>query len=143
MTRIASSPYEIWDDIIQTNHEEMLVFLDECIACLQSTRKRLEQKDMATDFRQAAKNRLSIPRDTRGFLSPHFDISVRVEDKPGEIADISGILAKKHINIKDIEVLKVREGDAGIIRLSFETDTIRKNAKNLLNAIGYYTRFRE
>jgi len=143
MTRIASSPYEIWEDIIYTNQDEMLFFLEEYIDCLQTTRHKLEEKDMAKEFQDAARNRLSIPCDTKGFLSPNFDLSVRVEDKPGEIADISGVLAKEEINIKDIEVLKVREGDAGIIRLSFETDQMRKQAKKRLEGIGYYTRFRK
>lgn len=143
MTRVASSPYEIWEDIIHTNHEEMILFLDECIECLHETRKNLEQKSLAKVFRQAARNRLSIPSDTKGFLLPNFDLSVRVEDKPGEIADIADVLSKNRINIKDIEVLKVREGDAGVIRLAFETEDMRQTAKSLLNGIGYYTRLRK
>jgi len=143
MTRIASSPYEIWKDVISTNQKEMMAFLDEFIDQLKKTKENLKNQDLSTDFKNAARNRLSIPSDTRGFLLPHYDLSVRVEDKPGEIAEMATILAKQKINIKDIEVLKVREGDAGVIRFSFETEEARKTAQQLFKEIGYESRCRE
>lgn len=143
MTRIASSPYEIWKDVIQTNQKEMLDFMDEFIGELKRTKESLKNCDLDTEFKNAARNRLSIPSDTRGFLLPHYDLSVRVEDKPGEIAEMATALAKQMINIKDIEVLKVREGDAGVIRFSFETKEARETAQKLFKSIGYESRCRE
>jgi len=143
MTRVASSPYEIWKDVILTNQQEMLGFLDEFIGELEKTKESLKKNDLSTDFKNGARNRLSIPSDTRGFLLPHYDLSVRVEDKPGEIAKIATVLAKHKINIKDIELLKVREGDTGVIRFSFETEDARGTAQKLLKEIGYESRYRE
>jgi len=65
-------------------------------------------------------------------LRPHFDISIVIEDKPGMIASIATILADEKINIKDIEILKIREGDAGTMRLAFETAKDREAALLLL-----------
>lgn len=140
MTRIASSPYEIWKDIFQTNQQNVLHFIDTYIETLQEMKKKLIQENLSIIFENAARNRLSIPRDTKGFLRPNFDLSVWVEDKPGQIALISSALAEKKINIKDIEVLKIREGDSGTIRLSLETEEDRQAAQKILKQIGFSSR---
>lgn len=142
ITRIASSPYDIWKDILQTNHEEISNFIDKFIDTLRFNQKHLTKSELAEKFQSAALHRLSIPRDTKGFLKPHFDLTIRVEDKPGVIAAIATALANENINIKDIEVLKVREGDAGTIRLSLETPEERVQAQKTLKQIGYSSRFR-
>lgn len=137
MTRIASSPYYIWKDIVQTNQEEILRFIDELIHELEDMRPAIQQIEMEKIFQNAAKHRLSIPKDTKGFFKPHFDMLVRVEDKPGVIATISASLAAEHINIKDIEILKVREGDVGTLRISLETTEDREKAILALQKIGF------
>ena len=65
-------------------------------------------------------------------LRPHFDISIVIEDKPGMIASMATIPADEKINIKDIEILKIREGDAGTMRLAFENAKDREAALLLL-----------
>ncbi len=142
MTRIASSPYEIWKDILNTNQEKLSEFIDEFIAVLRDNQKHLTDEVLSDVFQEAARHRLSIPRDTKGFLRPHYDLSIRVEDKPGVIAEISTVLAKEKINIKDIEVLKVREGDSGTIRISLETPEDREQARTILKKIDYSSSFR-
>ncbi len=137
MTRIASSPYSVWKDILKTNREEILSTIDEFIGILGEMRSRIGQPGMETLFENASRHRLSIPKDTKGFLKPHYDVLVRVEDKPGVISTISTALSGESINIKDIEILKVREGEAGTLRLSLESPEMRDRTLQLLNAIGY------
>jgi len=133
MTRVASSPFDIWADICKTNTKNIE------LACQQIIKELSANKNLLTDNRQlksffetAARNRLSIPKDSRGFLRPHFDISIVIEDKPGMIASIATTLADEKINIKDIEILKIREGDAGTMRLAFENEKDRETALRLL-----------
>ncbi len=143
MTRIASSPYDIWKDIFQTNQNNILLYIDLFIENLREMKKRLVQESLSEPFQHAAHHRLSIPCDTKGFLRPHFDLSVGVEDKPGTIAIISTALAQNKINIKDIEVLKIREGEAGTLRLSFETEETRQQAQEILKQMGFTSRPRD
>ena len=143
MTRIASSPYAIWEDIISTNSEEILKLIDEFISAMQETRAQLLNQQLSEAFESSAINRLSIPRDTKGFLRSHYDLSVEVEDKPGVFASIANALADEKINIKDIEVLKIREGDSGTFRLSFESDDDRSQAQAILEKIGFNSRARK
>jgi len=140
MTRIASSPYDMWESIIETNRQEILAFMDEFIACLERMKRRLTDGELKKQFQESARHRLSIPKDTKGFLKPHHDLLVRVEDRPGVIASISGTLAGEGINIKDIEILKVREGDAGTLRLSFESPEARHRARASIEKIGFSSR---
>ncbi len=137
MTRIASSPWETWKDILDTNQEAVKEIIDIYIGQLTQVKDRIAKDALKQDFQKAAQNRLSIPRDSRGFLRPYFDIRVWVEDKPGVIARIAACLGDAEINIKDIEVLKVREGDAGTFRLSFETESCRQKSIGLLTKEGY------
>lgn len=137
MTRIASSPFSVWRDICRTNQEQITNFIDEYIAELQHIKKLLQDQNMEPYFNQAAITRLAIPKDSKGFIRPQYDVSIAVEDQPGVIAKFSGELAKNKINIKDIEVLKVREGEGGTIRLSFDNEADRQKAMDLIREAGF------
>ncbi|MFQ5822983.1 MAG: prephenate dehydrogenase/arogenate dehydrogenase family protein [bacterium] len=132
MTRVASSPFHIWTDICRTNEDNIKEAIDQFMEELKTIKELLSDSKLKPIFNDAARNRLSIPKDTRGFLRPHFNISIVVEDRPGVIANISTILASENINIKDIEILKVREGEAGTLRLAFESEAEREKAMQLL-----------
>ena len=58
------------------------------------------------------------------------------------ISRIAWTLADNDINIKDIEVLKVREGEGGTIRLAFEDEAASAEAIRRLEAIGFSARKR-
>lgn len=136
MTRIASSPFTIWRDICDGNREKISIELDGLIDVLTDLRQQLNEGNLEHAFEEAARTRLSIPRDTRGFLTNHFDVTVVVEDKPGIIARIASPLAEAGINIKDIQVLKVRENEGGTLRLSFESEEKRMQALAVLRESG-------
>ncbi len=55
-----------------------------------------------------------------------------VRDEPGVLSRISTCLADNAINIRDIEVLKVRLGDGGTMRLAFNTSEEAHSAVRLL-----------
>jgi len=143
MTRIASSTYSIWEDIVQTNADEIIKNMDLFAQSMESIKAEIGSKKLESSFEKANAARLSIPRDTKGFFRSHFDLSVWVEDKPGVIAQIAAILARENINIKDIEILKVREGDSGTLRLSFETENAREDAQKLLKEVHISSKLRD
>ncbi|MBN1418846.1 MAG: prephenate dehydrogenase [Planctomycetes bacterium] len=143
MTRIASSPFSVWKDIIETNASEIRAALDGFIARLAALRDSLDAESLAAEFDAAAFTRSGIPRDMKGFMSPLSELLVVVEDKPGVIAGISNALAAEGINIKDIEVLKVREGEGGTLRLAFVNRPVAERAKKILEGLGHTVRLRE
>jgi prephenate dehydrogenase len=139
MTRIASSRFSMWKDILAANQKEigkaLRLFIDqlEKMAAVVNS----EPSRLAADFRTSRSLRLRIPPSMKGFMSPLVDVSVFVEDKPGELARLTASLAKQSINIKDMELLKVREGRGGTFRLSFENRNVSIEAARILHRAGF------
>jgi prephenate dehydrogenase len=90
-------------------------------------------------FETARICRDEVPQNSKGFLNPLFDLFVFVTDQPGAISKISTALFNDGINIKDMELLKVREGAGGTFRLAFEHEEDVKNAASILKEIGFET----
>ena len=84
-----------------------------------------------------ARNEISI--NTKGFIDQLFDIKVFVKDQPGMISKISTILFENNINIKDIELLKIREGTGGNFKFYFESESDAEKAKLLIEQVGFNT----
>lgn len=140
MTRIASSPFDMWRDILIGNQGAILDALSHFLRTFQTVRNRLADEDLeALDaaFQQARDIRTSIPRDTKGFLHPLADLYVEAQDEPGVLHHMTGVLTRADLNIKDIELLKFREGTGGTFRLSFANDADAVAAVEALNDAGY------
>jgi len=137
MTRIASSPYDMWRDICRTNAVPIRDAIEGYLTALASLKDRIEEEALEEDFVYANEVRERIPKDSKGFLNPLHELLLVVEDKPGVIADVGTSLSEAHINIKDIEVLKVREGEGGSLRLGFGTLSDRERAGQILSTQGY------
>ena len=56
------------------------------------------------------------------------------------IAQIATILSTRDVNINDIEVVKVREGEGGTLRLGFEDDAAADLALRILTEHDYRAR---
>lgn len=125
ITRIASSPYEMWNDILSSNSEEIRRVIKEFSTMLSRFEKDLQstvrRKEFAQRFKNAKTLRDAIPKNSKGFLHPLFEVYVSVDDKPGVLSLLTTALYKAKINIKDIELLKIRDGRGGTFRLSFDS----------------------
>lgn len=140
MTRIASSDFNIWESVIDKNRNQILSALEKFSFELSKIQLWIENNkfdDLANYFETARKSRDEIPKNSKGFLHPIYDIFIFVKDEPGVISQISTILYKNNINIKDIELLKIREGSGGTFRLAFESKEIAEQAKNLISSLGF------
>ncbi len=142
MTRIASSSFTMWDDIFSTNDDLVKEMIDRYIVELRSLRETIGESVMGEDFEVANITRAAIPKDTKGFMRTLFEVLVFVEDKPGVLSEITTKLAGADINIKDVEVMKIREGEGGTLRFAFETEESAQEAIRHLEAIGYHARMR-
>ena len=142
MTRIASSDFSIWESIIANNKSQILTALDKFLYDLSLLSNYITNDNyiaIESYFENARIHRDEIPQKTKGFLHPLFDLFVFVTDKPGAISKISTALFEAEINIKDMELLKIREGAGGTFRLSFESSEIVEKASNILKNIGFET----
>lgn len=140
ITRIASSDPEIWQNIILSNKEQvenvLLAYIKGLLDILQYTKDGKEKK--VYDFFESAKNyRNTFPDGRKGPISPVFEITVDVVDKPGIIGEIATILGNSNINIKNINVTHNREFEQGCLLISLPDKKSMDESFNLLCSSGY------
>lgn len=143
MTRIAASDYNIWESIIRKNSTNIVQAIDNFIIELEKMKMAVINGDhlkLASKFESARVKRDEIPKSSKGFMHQLYDVFVYVKDQPGEISKISTALFQNNINIKDIEVLKIREGTGGTFRLAFDNEPDAKRAKQIVEEIGFSTK---
>jgi prephenate dehydrogenase len=137
MTRIAGGSYALWRDILSTNKEAIEPFLDMIIARLADMKARLRNDTIEECFESSRKTRSRLPATAKGFIHQLAEVLVVAKDQPGIIAGIASTLTEKNININDIEVLKVREGEGGTIRLAFDGQAVAHAAVEALKKAGF------
>jgi prephenate dehydrogenase len=74
-------------------------------------------------------------------LPTRHEAVVAVPDRPGEFARITAALADANVNIKDFEVLGVRES-GGAVRIAFEDTNALDRGTVVLQDAGYEVRTR-
>ena len=144
MTRIASSDFSIWESIISTNKDQILTALEKFSYDLDILKNWIindDYKRIHSYFESARESRDEIPKNTKGFLTPLYDLFVFISDEPGAVSKISTALYEENINIKDIELLKIREGSGGSFRLSFESESDLYSASEILVKKGFSTHY--
>ncbi|MBM7854645.1 prephenate dehydrogenase [Desulfohalotomaculum tongense] len=144
-TRIAASSPVMWRDIFQCNRRRVL----EVINCFRAVLEEYEQlirddngAGLQQRLEQARETRLSLPARSKGYLPQLFEVLLSVPDQPGIIAHFSSLLGENGVNITDLEILRVREGQGGTIRLAFATEEEQKKAEKLLAGEGYQVHVR-
>lgn len=140
ITRIASSAFPMWRDILRTNEPA----IQEAVALFQAhlgdLLYHLEHEDLApiqSAFETAREARNTIPKNSKGFLKLLVDVYVFAEDVPGFLYKLTKTLYDAGFNIKDMELLKIREGTGGAFRLSFDSNAEADAAIEALNQAGY------
>ena len=142
MTRIAGASYDLWHDILSTNKPAIEPLLDDLIGRLADMKERLRSGTLRELFEESRRTRSTIPINAKGFIRQLSEVLVVAKDQPGFLAAMAVALAEKKINIKDFEVLKVREGEGGTIRLAFESAAVAQVAIAVLQGAGFSARER-
>lgn len=136
-TRIAMGSPQLWEEIIRGNRDKVLQAIDsfkEQLDILKSIVSTEEPSPLVEFLSHARETRLQIPAKNKGFLSLLHEMVVTIEDRPGAIGEVLRLLSKAEINIKDIEILRIREGDGGTLRLALENDQAVADAIVLLES---------
>lgn len=140
MTRIASSKFNIWKSVIDLNSKNIVSSIRIIKKKLNTFEKAIKSGDIKSvenSFESARIKRDEIPKNNKGFINPLYDIYVFVNDKPGVLSKLTTLLFNEGINIKDIELLKIREGTGGTFRISFDSEQIAIKAKAFIGKSGF------
>ncbi len=145
-TRIAAGNPEMWRDIFLTNRDcilEALGFFRNRLDEFQNAVEKGDRQQIFCLLNRARALKSGMPAKTKGYLPALWEIAVNVPDRPGVIARMAEILGNAGINIADIEILRVREGEGGTIRLAFTGEKEQDRAVSLLTAAGIPTKKRQ
>jgi len=140
MTRIAGSPFPMWEDILTANDQEVGNALRSFRDLLNDLLDDLDNGhfgDIGSRFRQAEQTRDFIPTDGKGFLKPLADVFVFTADRPGALVALTSALYEADLSIKDIELLRIRENRGGTFRLGFDTSDEAIRAISVLSDAGF------
>ena len=161
MTRIAASGWAMWHDIAVTNRDETVRALKEVRDGVTQTIEAMDALEVVHDgkpaggsfdagekcvdrsdalekiFKAGNEGRASLFAPGRNAAAAFFEITVPLKDKPGALLSVLQPLAEEGLNIRDIELMKVRENVAGTLLIAFKTQDEAARAVKLLNYLGY------
>lgn len=142
LTRVASGSPRMSRDMVVGNAgavREALAALSRQLARLG---EQLDDPEALLEEAEAAKRvRDGLPVVKRSLLPSRFEVVIAVPDRPGELATITKALGEAFVNIKDIEVLGVREA-GGAIRVAFDDEEGMQRGTDALQRVGYEARGR-
>jgi prephenate dehydrogenase len=130
----------MWLDVLETNQGPVLARLDAMIAELARIRTALADLDadgLRDHFARAAATRERVPTRQKGLLPAYHDLVLFVPDRPGVIGGLATALGTRGVNIQDIEILRLREGEGGTLRLGFARAEEATAALAALTELGY------
>lgn len=144
-TRVANGDPLLWADILTSNSTNVSKAVETFVQELIKLSRLItsDQRSTVLDcLRRAAEQKASLPHNPKGLTAPLCELVVAINDEPGKISGISSLIASQGINIKDIEILKIREGEGGTLRIGFSDQADCEAAMSLLCSHGYRARER-
>lgn len=139
ITRIASSSPEMWENILLSNREAVLLLMDRYSAVLNEIREKIDSSDGEgiRSFFQSAKDYRDSLTIRKKAQSHVYELFLDLDDKEGQIALLTTILAIAHINIKNIGILHNREFEAGVLHIEFYDAPSLERAAEVLKNYSY------
>ncbi|MDZ7800896.1 MAG: prephenate dehydrogenase [Trueperaceae bacterium] len=140
LTRVASGSPVMSRDMVSSNAAAVRDALRRFRASLDRLEGMLDDPDALLAAAQEAKRaRDAIPVVRRSLLPRRPEVVLAVPDVPGQLARITAACGEADVNIKEIEVLSIREA-GGAVRLAFEDEETAARAEQALRTAGYEAR---
>ena len=139
-TRIASGLPDLWADICLHNRAPVLrtiAFMQDALEKVQEALLTQDVEGLQEFFAFARDLRAEVPAAQKGLLPPLFDVFVPVPDMPGAISAVTSLLASAELNVKDISIVRQREGEVGALRIGLADGHSRDRALEILQMGGY------
>jgi prephenate dehydrogenase len=142
MTRLAASSYDVWNPILRTNKTQVLQALAGYRDLLHSFENDLRRDSLAAGFAEGQALRSRLQTHRKGLTHALSEIVVDLEDKPGTLIAALKPLSDTGLNVLDCEILKIREGEEGVLMLAFADEQSAESAVALLHQSGLKARRR-
>lgn len=131
-TRIAASDPELWLGILGGNREAVLDALASYRASLDALAAALRSGDQlalrAQLERASEARRRLVPKDEPREV---VDLVVALDDRPGALAAVTGVLGEAGINIEDLAMRHAAEGERGALLVRVEATAAERGLRAL------------
>jgi len=117
-------PAYIWEDIISSNCDFISKNIDRFIKKLEGIKKDLKTESFDKEYEKAMKSVKMVPRISKGFNTALFNLYVMIKDETGSIAKVASTIASGGFDIRDIGVVKIKEGEACKLRIAFRNQNV-------------------
>jgi len=139
-TRVASGSPELWADICLHNKAPVLrsiAYLQDELEAVQEALLVHDAQGLEGFFQRARDLRAEVPIAQRSLIPPLFDLMVPVPDTPGAISAVTSLLASANLSLKDIGIVRQREGEVGALRIGLADEKSCALALKILQSEGY------
>lgn len=141
LTRVASGSPAMSRDMVIENRGPVREALSDLARVLEGLAAALDDPEaLLAQAERAKRTRDALPIVRRSLLPRVYDVVVAIPDRPMELANLLGALGRAEINVRDVEVLKIRETGGEAIRLGFGDAADQQRAREALGAAGYRIR---
>lgn len=140
VTRIAASSPVMWENICQTNKDQILSLMDQYEANFHKLRDIVERgnpKELMDYFQNSKNYRDSLTLPGAKIRKDFHEIFVDIADEAGGIAVIASLLAFQGISIKNIGIINNREFEEGVLRIEFYDESALEAAIEVLSDRNY------
>jgi prephenate dehydrogenase len=131
------TPYYVWDEIFSSNHGLLKRHVDDFIRELRRITGTVGTDRFVSEYEKMSDYLRDVPFNAKGFEGDLFHLFITIKDEPGAIARLVSFLAEGKFEIRDIELVKIKEGEAGTLRVSFSSQNIASRAGRFLVKSGY------
>lgn len=141
LTRVASGSPQMSRDMVLENRAEVREALEDLGRVVDALATELADPAALLALAERGKRtRDALPIVRRSMLPRTFDVVVALPDRPMELAKLFTVLGQHALNVRDVEVLKIRETGGEAIRVGVADAADRERALQVLAAAGYRAR---
>lgn len=140
VTRIAASSPVMWENICESNKDQILSLMDQYEENFNTLRNYIANNDstsLMAYFQKAKNYRDSLILPGTKIRKEYHEIIVDIADETGGIAVIASLLAFQGISIKNIGIIHNREFEEGVLRIEFYDETALESAAEALSERNY------
>ena len=140
ITRISSSSPTMWQQICNTNADNISELLGRYIDSLCDIKLAIDEHDSAKvfDFFASAREyRESFTDIASGPIQKTYVLHVEIDDQPGRLAAVAVLLSEQQVNIKNIGIVHNREYERGTLRIELHNKQGLEQALLVLSEAGY------
>ena len=123
----------MWQNICMQNKDEIIIILDEFKNIIENFKENINSNEKTYEYFENAKRY----RDSFKSKNKVDYVTIKVKNKAGVLADITAICAQNSINISNINVLRTKEKEDGIISVLFENEEDMRKSIELLRKYKY------